>query len=224
MEKQMIFDRQIAFWGEEKQHMLERASIFVAGLGGLGCLLSELVVRAGVGKVYICDKGTIDEPDLNRQLFYTHHDIGKRKLAVATDWLTSIHTHSQIIPVQGDIMDDTFVLPKDIDGVADCLDNFETRFALWEKLPENAFFVHTGVEQFFGQIMTFIKGNSPELNTIFANYNKRERVIPVSGTSAAALSSLSANEVLNNVFCDPKLKNTMLIVDLSDFTFDKVSF
>ncbi|MCP4197177.1 MAG: HesA/MoeB/ThiF family protein [Proteobacteria bacterium] len=220
----MIFDRQIAFWGEEKQRMLERASIFVAGLGGLGCLLSELLVRAGVGKVYICDKGTIDEPDLNRQLFYTQHDIGKRKLAVATDWLTSIHTHSQIIPVQGDIKDDNFVLPKDIDGVADCLDNFETRFALWEKLPENAFFVHTGVEQFFGQIMTFIKGNSPELNTIFANYNKRERVIPVSGVSAAALSSLSANEVLNNVFCDPKLKNTMLIVDLSDFTFDKVSF
>ena len=29
----MIFDRQIAFWGEEKQRMLEQASVFVAGLG-----------------------------------------------------------------------------------------------------------------------------------------------------------------------------------------------
>jgi molybdopterin synthase catalytic subunit len=220
----MIFDRQIAFWGEEKQRMLEQASVFVAGLGGLGCLLSELLVRAGVGKVYICDKGIIDEPDLNRQLFYTQHDIGKAKLAVAADWLKSIHPHTKIIPVPGDIMGEDFVLPTDIDGVADCLDNFETRFALWEKLPENAFFVHTGVEQFFGQIMTFVKGSSPQLSTIFANYNKRERVIPVSGASASALSSLSVNEVLNNVFGDPKLKNTMLIVDLSDFTFDKVSF
>jgi molybdopterin/thiamine biosynthesis adenylyltransferase len=204
--------------------MLESASIFVAGLGGLGCLLSELLVRAGVGKVYICDKGTIDEPDLNRQLFYTQHDIGKRKIDVASGWLTRIHPYSKIIPVHGDIMDADFSLPKDIDGVADCLDNFETRFGLWKKLPENAFFVHTGVEQFFGQIMTFVKGSSPQLDTIFANTNKQKRIIPVSGASAATLSSLSANEVLNNLFREPKLKNTMLIVDLSDFTFDKVSF
>jgi molybdopterin/thiamine biosynthesis adenylyltransferase len=220
----MIFDRQIAFWGEEKQRMLEHASIFVAGLGGLGCLLSELLVRAGVGKVYICDKGTIDEPDLNRQLFYTQHDIGNRKLDVAFNRLTNIHAYSEVIPVQGDILDEHFVLPEDIEGVSDCLDNFETRFALWKKLPENKFFVHTGVEQFFGQIMTFVKGSSPPLDTIFANYNKRERIIPVSGASAAALSSLSANEVLNNLFHEPKLKNIMLIVDLSDFTFDKVAF
>ncbi len=220
----MIFDRQIAFWGEEKQHLLNNASIFVAGLGGLGCLLSELVVRAGVGKVYVCDKGIIDEPDLNRQLFYTQDHIGKRKLDVACSWLSSIHSYSKIIPVQGDMLDDHFALPDDIDGVADCLDNFETRFALWKKLPADKFFVHAGVEQFFGQIMTLIKGSSPPLDTIFANYNREKRIIPVSGASAATLSSLSANEVLNNLFREPKLKNVMLIVDLSDFKFDKVSF
>ena len=47
----MIFDRQIAFWGKEKQNQIENASIFVAGIGGLGCLLSEILVRSGVDKI-----------------------------------------------------------------------------------------------------------------------------------------------------------------------------
>ena len=219
----MIFDRQIAFWGVEKQRLLERASVFVAGLGGLGCLLSELLVRAGVGNVYVCDKGIVDEPDLNRQLFYTQRDIGRKKLDVAAAWLTGIHSHSRIIPVDQDMRDERFVLPREIAGVADCLDNFETRFAVWKKLPPGKFYVHAGVEQFFGQVATFEKGSSPDLETVFANHNKRDRVIPVSGASASTLSALSANEVLNNLFLEPKLKNTLLIVDLSDFKFDKVS-
>ena len=220
----MIFERQIAFWGEEKQRLLANASIFVAGLGGLGCLLSELLVRAGVGNVYICDKGIVDAPDLNRQLFYTQQHIGKKKIEVATERLTTIHSHTRVIPLDQDMQDDQFVFPKEIAGVADCLDNFQTRFSIWRKLPNGKFYVHAGVEQFFGQVMTFEKGSSPDLETVFANTIKRDRIIPVSGASASAISSLSANEVLNNLFGEPKLRNTMLIVDLSDFKFDKVSF
>ena len=40
--------------------MLEQAVVFVAGLGGLGCLLAELLIRAGIGKIYLCDKGKLD--------------------------------------------------------------------------------------------------------------------------------------------------------------------
>ncbi len=220
----MIFDRQIAFWGEEKQRMIKDATIFVAGVGGLGCLLSELMVRAGVGKIYLCDRGIIDEPDLNRQLFYMTEHIGTKKVTVALNRLTSIHSHSEIVAVDEDLMDGNYSLPEDIDGVADCLDNFDSRFALWHKLSQDAFFVHAGVEQFFGQVLTLKKGSSPDLDIVFANGNKTPRVIPVSGVSAATVSALASNELLNNIFKDPKLLNTFLIVDLSDFSFDKVTF
>ncbi|TFB08947.1 hypothetical protein E3V08_01685 [Candidatus Atribacteria bacterium MT.SAG.1] len=59
--------------------MLQKSAIFVAGIGGLGCLLSEILVRSGIGKVYLCDNGTIEKPDLNRQILYTQKDIVKRK-------------------------------------------------------------------------------------------------------------------------------------------------
>ncbi|GAG63694.1 unnamed protein product, partial [marine sediment metagenome] len=60
----MIFSRQIAFWGEKKQMMLQKSAIFVVGIGGLGCLLAEILVRSGIGKVYLCDNGIIEKPDL----------------------------------------------------------------------------------------------------------------------------------------------------------------
>jgi molybdopterin-synthase adenylyltransferase len=218
----MIFDRQIAFWGEERQHLLTNSSIFVAGVGGLGCLLSEILVRAGVGRVYLCDRGEIDETDLNRQLFYSQDDIGKKKIDVAVSWLSAIHKYTEVIPVRGDITEQGFTLPGDINGVADCLDNFESRFCLWDHLDEGSFYVHAGVEQFFGQVITLRKGGLLRLSDVFANYDDRKRVIPISANTASAVSSLAATEVLNNIFREPHLLNKFLIIDLSNFTFNKV--
>ncbi len=219
----MIFDRQIAFWGEEKQEYLRKSSVFVAGVGGLGCLLSEILVRSGIGRIYICDKGIVDEPDLNRQLFYTQNDIGRKKIEVATEWLTKIHNYSEIVPLSHDIMAADFSLPDDINGVSDCLDNFESRFSLWDNLKNGLFYVHSGVEEHFGQVLTLRKGSSSELSDVFANYDDRNRTIPVSAGSASVISSLASTEVINNLFHDPKLLNALLIIDLSDFTFDKIS-
>ena len=218
----MIFDRQIAFWGEEKQQCLEKASVFVAGIGGLGCLLSEILVRSGVGKIYLCDKGRVDEPDLNRQMFYTMEHIGKKKIQVAAAWLSGIHTYTEVVPLDKDIMSDDFCLPDDIDGVADCLDNFESRFSLWNSLSEGLFFVHSGVEEFFGQVLSLIKGRSADFLKIFANYDKRERIIPVSANVVSVVSSVASTEVLNHLFHEPKLVDKFLIIDMSDFTFQVI--
>lgn len=218
----MIFDRQIAFWGEEKQEFLRKSSVFVAGIGGLGCLLSEIMVRSGIGRIYICDKGIVDEPDLNRQLFYTQKDIGRKKIDIAAEWLSKIHDYSEIVPLSIDIMADDFSLPDDINGVCDCLDNFESRFSLWGSLKEDLFYVHSGVEEHFGQVLTLKKGSSSELSDVFANYDDRERTIPVCAGSASVISSLASTEVINNLFHEPKLLNTLLIIDLYDFTFNKV--
>ena len=99
----MIFSRQIAFWGEKKQLILQKSTIFIAGIGGLGCLLSEILVRSGIGKVYLCDNGIIEKPDLNRQIFYTQKDIGKRKVDIATKRLSEIHSFTEIVPVDVNI-------------------------------------------------------------------------------------------------------------------------
>lgn len=196
--------------------------MFVAGVGGIGCLLSELLVRAGVGTIYLCDRGRVDASDLNRQLFYTEGDIGAHKVDVAVRRLSNIHSLSKVEGMRCDVGDEGFVLPPDIAVVVDCLDNFESRFALYDTVPSGGCFVHTGVEQFFGQIVTLEKGASPHLNRIFGNWDTRDRVIPVSGPSAGTVASLASVEVVNALFDEPRLLNTLLIVDLNDYTLSKI--
>ena len=194
----------------------------ITGIGGLGCLLAEILVRSGIGKVYLCDNGIIEKPDLNRQILYTHKDIGKRKANIVVKRLSKIHSFTEIIPVDVNIKDENFIIPSDISGVADCLDNFESRFVLWDKLLRNKFYVHGGVERFCGQIVTLIKGSSPTLRDIFSNYKVLESPIPVCAHSVSVISSIAATEVVKNIFNESVLLNRMLVIDLSDFTFTKL--
>lgn len=194
----------------------------ITGIGGLGCLLAEILVRSGIGKVYLCDNGIIEKPDLNRQILYTHKDIGKRKANIVVKRLSKIHSFTEIIPVDVNTKDENFIIPSDISGVADCLDNFESRFVLWDKLLRNKFYVHGCVERFYGQVVTLIKGSSPTLRDIFSNYKVLEGPIPVCAHSVSVISSIAATEVVKNIFNEPVLFNRMLLIDLSDFTFTKL--
>lgn len=194
----------------------------ITGIGGLGCLLAEILVRSGIGKVYLCDNGIIEKPDLNRQILYTHKDIGKRKANIVVKRLSKIHSFTEIIPVDVNTKDENFIIPSDISGVADCLDNFESRFVLWDKLLRNKFYVHGCVGRFYGQVVTLIKGSSPTLRDIFSNYKVLEGPIPVCAHSVSVISSIAATEVVKNIFNEPVLFNRMLLIDLSDFTFTKL--
>ncbi len=219
----MIFDRQIPCWGTDNQEKLRSASLFIAGIGGLGCLMSEILVRSGVGRIYLCDNGSVEETDLNRQIFYTKSHIDQKKITIAEDRLSGIHSFSEIITIDTDIRDKGFSIPEDATGVVDCLDNFESRFSLWDNVKPGHFFVHAGVEDFFGQVVTLIKGKSPDLRNIFGNISREKRTIPVNAASVSVVSSIAASEVLKNVFDGPKLLNLFLIIDLSDYTFSKVN-
>ena len=53
------YSRQVLLWGEERQQQLEAATILVAGVGGLGAAVAELLARAGIGKLYLADDGKI---------------------------------------------------------------------------------------------------------------------------------------------------------------------
>ena len=217
-----VFSRQLPIWGEEGQGALQRATVLVAGLGGLGCLMAELLVRAGVGKVHVCDCGVVDETDLNRQIFYTRDDIGRAKLEVAVQWLRRIHPHCEVVPLKGNLLNPDLAFPAGIDAVADCLDTFESRFALWDRLGPGTFFVHAGVEQTFGQVVTLVKGQTRSPRAIFENARRDPRVIPVNGASSAVLSALAASEVQHALLGRPRLLEELLVVELSGFHFDRI--
>lgn len=218
MPSQGRYSRQLKHWGAEKQRQLEQTTILVAGLGGLGGTVSELLVRAGIGRIYLVDDGRVDWPDLNRQLLYAERDIGRTKVECAAEALGRINRNTAIIPVDGRI-DPAFRCPEDLGLVADCLDNYASRFRLEATLPDGAWLVHGAVEGDQGQIVTLRRGRSQSLGELFAGTVQPRGEIAVSGASAAVVASLMTNEIYQVAFGTPKLLDRFLIVSLTDLHF-----
>jgi len=209
------YNRQILHWGQKRQHQLETATVLVAGVGGLGATVSQLLTRAGIGKLYLVDDGLINWPDLNRQLLYNEADIGQPKLDVAKQRLKQINNNVKIELLQKHI-DHTFQLPDDVSIIADCLDNYSSRFALETNLASGSFLIHGGIEGDQGQVLTLQKGKSQPLADIFSGTRQPQGEIPVTGAGATILAGFMANELFNTIFGQPQLLNRFLIVGLSD--------
>jgi len=64
---QRIFSRNIGIFTEAEQERLKKSTIAVAGMGGVGGMLAERLIRLGVGNIKIADPGTFEESNLNRQ-------------------------------------------------------------------------------------------------------------------------------------------------------------
>ncbi len=226
-ETQQIFSRNRLFWGAAKQARLQHACVLVAGVGGLGCTVAEVLVRAGVGKLILVDRGIIDEPDLNRQILYTLADLGKPKVTVAAERLAAIHQQTEIIPLNLAITDapEFFEIMSQhhCDGIADCLDNFQSRFVLEQLLTADTFLVHGGVQHDYGQITTIKPTRTRALRELFATIPEAASPIPVCPGIVVCVATLMAHETLNNLWDAPELVNTLLIVELADFSFAKIA-
>lgn len=211
------YARQVLCWGEEKQRQIEQSSLLVAGVGGLGATVSQLLVRAGVGGLYLVDDGVLDWPDLNRQTLYGEKDIGRAKLAVAAERLAKINSATRIVQLPGRI-DDAFQVPAGVTGVADCLDNYCSRFALYRVLAAGTYFVHGGLTGDNGQILTLLAGRSQPFEEIFAGVVQPEGRIPVTPDNVVIIAGLMAHELFNVIWATPKLLDRCLVVGLADFS------
>ena len=82
--------RNIGHITREEQEMLRTTPIGVFGVGGIGGLLSEFLVRAGCERLVICDRDVFDLSNLNRQICVKKH-IGLSKIDVVDEKLGKIN-------------------------------------------------------------------------------------------------------------------------------------
>ncbi|TRO79312.1 HesA/MoeB/ThiF family protein [Desulfuromonas acetexigens] len=209
------YARQLPVWGEQRQRRLARSTVLVGGVGGLGATVAQLLARAGVGRLYLVDDGRVDWPDLNRQTLYGEGDIGRAKLSVAAERLAAINSTVEVIPLTGRI-DEAFALPAGIEVVADCLDNWPSRFALHRAAPVGVWFVHGAVQGEQGQVLTLKVGASQPLARIFAGLAQPPGSLPVTPDGAAIIAGLMTNEIFAVLGDAPKLLDRILVVGLGD--------
>lgn len=82
--------------GEAGQRSLARAGVGIAGLGGVGGIAFELLLRAGVGRLKISDSGFFEESNANRQSLWSLENDGQKKTACALAFASSIGSRCKI--------------------------------------------------------------------------------------------------------------------------------
>ncbi len=218
-----IFSRQILMLPDKCQEKLKKAVLLVAGVGGLGSVASELLVRVGIGKLYIVDKGVIDLPDLNRQIHYTMEDLGKKKVEIAEKKLSKINNFTKIISIDSEV-DENFKLPSDIVGIMDCFDNLKARYIIDDLIKgTNIFLVHGAIREFYGQVTTIIPEKTKTLREILKNIPDKDEPIPVIAPTPSVVASIQVMEAVK-LLCnfEDVLLNKILFIDLKDYTFEMV--
>lgn len=116
--------------GENGQEMLSTKTAAIVGIGALGTVAAELLIRAGIGKLILIDRDYIEESNLQRQVLFTEQDVGKSKALTAKEKLQQINSSSKIMALPIHLSVDNSHELSDADIILDCTDNMETRFLI----------------------------------------------------------------------------------------------
>ncbi|MCS6977165.1 MAG: ThiF family adenylyltransferase [Gemmatales bacterium] len=166
------YSRQVKFSGigEEGQRKLLASRVTLCGVGALGTVLANHLVRAGVGRVRIVDRDFIEIHNLQRQVLFDEQDVADNlpKAEAAARKLRKINSTVEIEPVVTDI-DHTNILDlvSDADLILDGTDNFEVRYLINDaaiKLGKP--WVYGGCIGSHGQTMTILPGETPCLRCV----------------------------------------------------------
>ncbi|MBB5021831.1 ThiF family adenylyltransferase [Desulfurispira natronophila] len=127
-----IFSRSAILVGPESLSILERSSVAVVGLGGVGSYAVEALARAGVGRLVLMDFDRISPSNINRQIFALHSTLGQAKAEVARQRVLDINPGCQVQVFDEFVRRDDWSedVLDEMDLVLDCIDSFSPKLHL----------------------------------------------------------------------------------------------
>ena len=129
MERRYI--RNVPALSEEECALLRSRRVLIAGCGGLGGNLINMLSRVGVGNLRIVDGDVFEETNLNRQLFSEVPILGTNKARAAAERISRINPDIHVETVEAFVTEENAVeLMRDCDVVMDALDNVDGRRVL----------------------------------------------------------------------------------------------
>ncbi|NMA23201.1 MAG: tRNA threonylcarbamoyladenosine dehydratase [Spirochaetales bacterium] len=120
--------------GDEPVAALHTKRVVIVGLGAVGGMCLESLVRSGLGWVRIVDFDTVGITNINRQILATHHTIGRAKTDVAKERVLAINPYCTVEVLDLFVDNDSVatILEGEIDLVIDAIDSLNPKCALLE--------------------------------------------------------------------------------------------
>src|SRR5579862_4878838 len=160
------YSRQILFAeiGEPGQERLASSAAALVGCGALGTALSNLLVRAGLGRLRLVDRDFVESSNLQRQTLFEEADAREAlpKAVAAERRLRAINSGVEIEGVVADLTpENASSLLSGFDVILDGTDNFETRLLLNDAaLSLNAPWIYAAAVGSYGVTMTIRPGET----------------------------------------------------------------
>lgn len=139
-----MFDRLIRLIGEDNLEKIKNKKILIIGLGGVGGICIETLVRNGISNITIVDSDTVELTNKNRQIIALDSTIDVKKVDAFYDRLKDINKEVNITKIDDFITKDNIdiLFKEDIDFVIDACDTVTTKIMLIEEcLKRNIRFI-----------------------------------------------------------------------------------
>ena len=157
--------------GKAGQQKIMNARVTLCGVGALGTVLANTLVRAGVGFVRVVDRDFVEPSNLQRQVLFDESDVTGNlpKAEAAAIKLRQINSSVTVEPVVADINRTNIEdLCKDADLILDGTDNFEVRYLINDvAIKHHKPWVYGGAVGTEGMSMTILPGETPCLRCVF---------------------------------------------------------
>lgn len=117
--------------GESGQRRLLESAVMIVGCGALGCVIADLLARAGVGHLIIVDRDFIELSNLQRQVLFDERDVADAipKAAAARRRIARINSQIKVTAIVDDLnFSNIEGYARGVDLFVDGLDNIETRY------------------------------------------------------------------------------------------------
>lgn len=130
-----MFERLELIIGKDNLDKLKNTKVLVVGLGGVGGILAETLVRNGIENIIIVDNDTVDITNKNRQIIALDSTVGMKKTEVLKNRLLDINSNINIKTIDEFITKENIdlIFDNDIDYVIDACDTVTTKLLLIEE-------------------------------------------------------------------------------------------
>ena len=225
MKLEKRYDRNKIFSRTQQEELSEKKAA-VIGCGGLGGYAAELLARAGVGHIVVCDGDVFDETNLNRQLLCTEAMLGKNKAEAAAERIKEVNSEVEAEAVCCNLTaENAGEILAGCEVVIDALDSVKGKLMLQKVCRQQEIpMIHGAISGWFGQITTIFPGN----DTLSLVYGEGAEVSQEYGNPSftpAMTASVQVSEALKVMLgMDALLMRKLLFIDLltNDFQIVEV--
>lgn len=206
---------------KEQQHILEKATIAIVGLGGLGGYVLENLVRLGVRRFHLIDMDVFELSNLNRQILSTEANLGRYKAEEALKRARLIQGEVKAKVFNSKLHEGSVEMVEGVDLVVDCLDSIEGRLEL-ESLCDKMDLplIHGAIRGYYGQVAISHKENRI-YKEIYGNCKKDDETKGNLPMTCMITASFQVNLVLKVLFGE-ETSRELILIDVKEMEIEKL--